>query len=90
MRIVIVGGGVVGLTLWRLLARHGVGATVVERRRPGGGVPRPFMLPYHGFPALRDAGVWERVHAISWEIAPEAPQGAVAVTADGRRVLTAR
>lgn len=81
MRIVIVGGGVVGLTLWRLLNRRGIEAAVLERGWPGGGVARPFMLPYHGFDALRDAGTFDAVHDVAWEVAPEAEGGAVALTA---------
>lgn len=81
MRIVIVGGGVVGLTMWRLLERHGIRAEVLDRAPAGTAVARPFMLPYHGFDALRDAGVYDRVHAVAWEVAPEAQGGAVALTA---------
>lgn len=81
MRIVIVGGGVVGTTLWRILNRQGIEATVLDRAPAGAtGAPRPFMLPYHGFDALRAAGVWEPIHAIAWEIAPQA-DGPVAITA---------
>src|SRR5699024_469704 len=86
MRIVIVGGGVVGVTLWRLLQRRGITATIVDRGRPGAAVPRPFLLPYHGFDALRDAGTYDAVHDIAWEVAPEAPGGAVALTATFTRV----
>jgi 2-polyprenyl-6-methoxyphenol hydroxylase-like FAD-dependent oxidoreductase len=86
MRIVIVGGGVVGLTLWRILDARGIEATILERSRPGSAVMRPFMLPYHGFEALREAGTFDAVHDIAWEVAPEAPGGAVALTATFTRV----
>lgn len=86
MRIVIVGGGVVGLTLWRLLERRGIAATILDRGRPGAAIPRPFLLPYHGFDALRDAGTYDAVHDIAWEVAPEAQGGAVALTATFTRV----
>ncbi|MEQ8833419.1 MAG: FAD-dependent monooxygenase [Miltoncostaeaceae bacterium] len=86
MRIVIVGGGVVGLTLWRILERHGVEATVLDRAGPGSAVARPFLLPYHGFEALREAGTFDAVRSIAWEVAPEAPQGAIALTATFTRV----
>lgn len=76
----------VGLTMWRLLERRGIRAEVVDRAAPGAAVPRPFMLPYHGFDALRDAGVYDDVHRIAWEVAPEAQGGAVALTAAFTRV----
>lgn len=86
MRIVIVGGGVVGLTMWRLLDRHGIRAEVLDRAPALSPVPRPFMLPYHGFEALRDAGMYDAVHRIAWEIAPEAQGGPVALTAAFTRI----
>ncbi len=86
MRIVIVGGGVVGLTMWRLLHRRGVGAQVLDRAPAPAAAARPFMLPYHGFDALRDAGVYDAVHRVAWEVAPEAQGGAVALTAAFTRV----
>jgi 2-polyprenyl-6-methoxyphenol hydroxylase-like FAD-dependent oxidoreductase len=86
MRIVIVGGGVVGLTLWRILDGRGIEATVLDRAAPGAAIPRPFLLPYHGFEGLRAAGVFDAVHAIAWEVAPEAPQGTIALTATFTRV----
>jgi 2-polyprenyl-6-methoxyphenol hydroxylase-like FAD-dependent oxidoreductase len=85
MRIVIVGGGVVGMTLWRILDRRGIEATVIERNPPGGAAARPFLLPYHGFEALRDAGTYDAVHEIAWEVAPQAG-GPVALTATFTRV----
>lgn len=89
MRIAIVGGGIIGLTLARLLARRGAGATVLERQPPGAWAPRPFMLPYHGFVSLDEAGVLPAIRALGWEIAPEAPQGAVAIAADFVRCVAA-
>ncbi|MFP5451577.1 MAG: FAD-dependent monooxygenase [Thermoleophilia bacterium] len=86
MRIVIVGGGVVGLTLWRILDSRGIEATVLDRGNPGASIPRPFLLPYHGFEGLRAAGVFDAVRAIAWEVAPEAPQGTIALTATFTRV----
>lgn len=89
MRVVIVGGGLAGMTLARLLDRAGVAATVLERGEPGAWPARPFMLPYHGFPALREAGAFDAVHALGWEIAPEAPGGAVALAVDFVRAVRA-
>ena len=86
MRVVIVGAGVVGLCLARGLRRRGLDPLVVERAPAGSYRPRPFMLPYHGFDALGDAGVLDAVRAVAWEIAPQADGTPVALAAPFVRV----
>ncbi|HEX2503499.1 MAG TPA: FAD-dependent monooxygenase [Miltoncostaeaceae bacterium] len=86
MRVVIVGAGVVGLCLARGLRRRGLDPLVVERAPAGVYRARPFMLPYHGFDALGDAGVLDAVRAVAWEIAPQADGTPVALAAPFVRV----
>ena len=62
----------VGAVLGRLLAARGIAATVLERRRKGTPAPRPFMLGYHGYPALEELGILEEVRATGWDVAPQA------------------
>ncbi len=57
MRIVIVGGGLVGLTLAALLRRRGVEPVVIERMAPREYVRRGFMLGHQGYDALADLGI---------------------------------
>jgi 2-polyprenyl-6-methoxyphenol hydroxylase-like FAD-dependent oxidoreductase len=85
-RVVIVGGGVVGLCLARCLRRRGLAPLVLDRAGPGPPPPRPFMPPYHGFAALEDAGVMDAVRAVSWDIAPGADGTPVALAAPFTRV----
>jgi 2-polyprenyl-6-methoxyphenol hydroxylase-like FAD-dependent oxidoreductase len=71
MRVVIVGAGVVGLSLARSLRRRGVEPVLLERAPAGAPpIPRPFMPSYHAYDALDDAGVLPEVRANAWEIAP--------------------
>ncbi len=86
MRVVIVGAGVVGLCLARGLRRRGLDPVVVERAPAGAYRPRPFMLPYHGFEALEDAGALEPVRGVAWEIAPRPDGTPVALAAPFVRV----
>jgi 2-polyprenyl-6-methoxyphenol hydroxylase-like FAD-dependent oxidoreductase len=86
MRVAIVGGGVVGLCLARGLRRRGLDPLVLERAPAGTYRPRPFMVPYHGFDALADAGVLDAVRSAAWEIAPRADGTPVALAAPFVRV----
>lgn len=79
MRIVIVGGGVVGLALARLLRLGGVLPVVLERGGHGSWAPRPFLLPFHAFACIRDAGLEAAVRAAAWEIAPRPGEDPVAL-----------
>ena len=87
MRVVIVGGGLAGLTLARLLRTQGREPVVLERQPAGRWLPRPFMLPYQGFEALRAASILDAVRAIGWDIAPDRDGRPVAVAADFVRVV---
>ncbi len=79
MRVLIVGAGVTGLTLWRCLARRGIRAEIVDRALGGSVAPRPFMLAAHAFPAAEDAGVMATVRRLGAEIAPREGVGPVAI-----------
>ena len=70
MRIVIVGAGLVGLTLARMLRQRGLEPLVLERGAPAPPAPRPFMLGSQAFPALEDAGALAEVRERGWDIAP--------------------
>lgn len=76
---VIVGGGMVGLTLARLLRARGHDPVVLERAAPGEHLTRPFMLGFQGFDTLAELGLLERVRAEGWDIAPGADGMPVAV-----------
>jgi len=79
MRIVIAGGGIVGMALARLLRAGGVEPTVLERAPHGSWEPRPFLLPFHAFECLRAANLLDRVRDASWDIAPRPDADPVAV-----------
>jgi 2-polyprenyl-6-methoxyphenol hydroxylase-like FAD-dependent oxidoreductase len=70
IRAVIVGGGVVGLALAKMLHHRGVEPIVLERAAAGWYQPRGFMLGYQGYPVLQDIGVFEEVRDAGWDIAP--------------------
>lgn len=86
MRVLIVGGGVVGLCLARCLRRRGLAPRLLDRAGPGPPPSRPFMPPYHAFAALEDAGVMDEVRAASWDIAPGPDGTPVALAAPFTRV----
>jgi 2-polyprenyl-6-methoxyphenol hydroxylase-like FAD-dependent oxidoreductase len=65
-RIAIVGAGLGGLALARVLHVNGIGSVVYERERSRGARGQGGMLDIHsGQRALRDAGLIERFHAIA-------------------------
>lgn len=81
MKIVIVGGGMVGMTLAHLLRLRGAEPLVLERMPAGHYVPRGYMLGFQGYEPLEEVGVYEEVRAAGRPIAPrpDAPPVAVAV-----------
>jgi 2-polyprenyl-6-methoxyphenol hydroxylase-like FAD-dependent oxidoreductase len=89
VRVIVVGGGLTGLALARSLRRRGLEPTVLERMPPGSAVPRPFMLPYHGYAALEDAGAMAAIRAMGWDIAPRPDGEPVAVAVDFVRAVAA-
>jgi len=87
MRVVIAGGGLVGLTLARLLNARDLPATVIERMPAGTHVPRGFMLGHHGHDALRDLGLFDAVRDAGRPIAPQPDGGCAAIAVAVGRVL---
>jgi 2-polyprenyl-6-methoxyphenol hydroxylase-like FAD-dependent oxidoreductase len=79
MRVVISGGGMVGMTLARLLRLRGVEPTVFERMPAGAFVPRGYMLGYQGYSPLEEVGVLDEVRKAGWDIAPRPDGSAVAI-----------
>lgn len=81
MRVAICGGGLVGLTLGRLLALHGHDAVILERMTPGKFVPRGFMLGHHGFGAVQELGLLDDLQARGRAIGtqPDGTPAAIAV-----------
>lgn len=81
MRVAIVGGGMVGMTLARLLRRRGVEPVVLERMPAGHYIPRGYMLGFQGYEPLEEVGVYDEVRGAGRPIAPrpDAPPVAVAV-----------
>jgi 2-polyprenyl-6-methoxyphenol hydroxylase-like FAD-dependent oxidoreductase len=79
MKIVIVGGGMVGMTLAHLLRRRGIEPTVLERAPAGHYIPRGYMLGFQGYEPLEEVGIYDEVKAAGRPIAPRPDQPPVAV-----------
>jgi 2-polyprenyl-6-methoxyphenol hydroxylase-like FAD-dependent oxidoreductase len=79
MKVVIVGGGMVGMTLSRLLRLRGVESTIIERMPAGHYIPRGYMLGFQGYEPLEEVGVYDEVRAAGRPIAPRPDQPPVAV-----------
>ena len=79
MRVVIVGGGMVGMTLSRLLRMRGVEPVIIERMPAGHYVPRGYMLGFQGYEPLEEVGVYDEVRQAGRPIAPRPDQPPVAV-----------
>jgi 2-polyprenyl-6-methoxyphenol hydroxylase-like FAD-dependent oxidoreductase len=79
MKIVIVGGGMVGMTLAHLLRRRGIEPTILERMPAGHYIPRGYMLGFQGYEPLEEVGVYDEVRGAGRPIAPRPEQPPVAV-----------
>ncbi len=89
MKVVISGGGMVGMTLARLLRMRGFEPVVLERMHEGAYIPRGYMLGYQGFPPLEEVGVLEEVRRQGWDIAPREDGSTVAVCVEVGKLLQA-
>jgi 2-polyprenyl-6-methoxyphenol hydroxylase-like FAD-dependent oxidoreductase len=81
MRIAIVGGGMVGMTLAHLLRLRGAEPVVIERMPAGHYIPRGYMLGFQGYEPLEEVGVYDEIRQAGRPIAPRdgSPPVAVAV-----------
>lgn len=87
MRTVIAGGGMVGLTLARLLRAAGQEPLVLERMPAGAYQRRPFLLGFQGFPTLEEMGLLGRVRAGGRDIAPGSDGVPVAICIEVGKLL---
>ena len=79
MKVVIAGGGMVGMTFARLLRLRGFEPVVIERMPAGHYVPRGYMLGFQGYEPLEEVGVYDEVRRAGRPIAPRPDQPPVAV-----------
>ncbi len=79
MNIVISGGGMVGMTLARLLRVRGFSPVVIERNPEGAYMPRGYMLGFQGYAPLEEAGVMDEIRKAGRDIAPRPDGSAVAL-----------
>jgi 2-polyprenyl-6-methoxyphenol hydroxylase-like FAD-dependent oxidoreductase len=79
MNIVISGGGMVGMTLARLLRIRGFSPVVIERNPEGAYMPRGYMLGFQGYAPLEEAGVLDEIRSVGRPIAPRPDGSAVAI-----------
>lgn len=87
MRVVVVGGGMAGLVVARVLARHGMHPVLVERAAEGTPTPGPIMLPFQAYPALEDIGVLDAIAARARDIPPHRGDRPVAMSVARETVL---
>ena len=89
MKIVIVGGGIVGLTLARLLRLRGFEPVVIERMPAEAYIPRGYMLGFQGYAPLEEVGVMDEMRGEGWDIAPRPDGTAVAVCVEVGKLINA-
>lgn len=89
MRVVIAGGGLVGLTLAALLRGRGTEARVVERMPAGVYVRRGFMLGHQAYDAMAEIGVLDDIRSHGRAIGATADGGSAAIAVEVGRVLGA-
>ncbi len=87
MKIVISGGGMVGLMLARLLRMRGFEPLVFERMKAGEFMPRGYMMGYQGYPPFEELGLMPQIREAGWDIAPRSDGSAVAVCVNVGLVL---
>lgn len=87
MRVVIAGGGLVGLTLAGLLRRRGVTPTVIERMPAGAYVARGFMLGHQAYDAMAELGALGEIRAGGRAIGATPDGGSAATAIEVGRVL---
>jgi 2-polyprenyl-6-methoxyphenol hydroxylase-like FAD-dependent oxidoreductase len=87
MKVVICGGGIVGLTLARLLHLRGVEPVVLERMPGGAYIRRGYMLGFQGYPPLEEVGVLPALRSEGWDIAPRPDGSAVAICVEVGKLI---
>lgn len=87
MKIVISGGGMVGMALAQLLRKRGFEPIVIERMREGEYVPRGYMMGFQAYPAMEDIGLLDEIRAAGRDIAPREDGSAVAIAVNVGVVL---
>ena len=89
MRVVIAGGGLVGLTLGALLVRRGLEPHVIERMPAGVYVKRGFMLGHQAYDAMAEIGVLDLIRGSGRAIGATSGGGSAATAVEVGRVLAA-
>lgn len=89
MRVVIAGGGIVGLSLAALLRRRGREPVVVERMPAGAYVRRGFMLGHQAYDAMSELGLTDEIRAGGRAIGVRADGGSAATAIEVGRLLRA-
>jgi 2-polyprenyl-6-methoxyphenol hydroxylase-like FAD-dependent oxidoreductase len=89
MKIVIAGGGIVGLTLSQLLQLRGISSTVIERMPAKAYVRRGYMLGFQGYDPLQEIGVLDEMRREGWDIAPREDGTAVAIAVEVGKLIHA-
>ncbi len=79
MKIVLSGGGIVGLMLARLLRMRGFEPIVFERMKEGQFIPRGYMMGFQAYPPFEELGLLHQIRSEGWDIAPRPDQDPVAV-----------
>ncbi len=87
MRVVIAGGGLVGLTLAGLLRRRGITPVVIERMPAGAYVARGFMLGHQAYDAMAELGALDEIRAAGRAIGATPDGGSAATAVEVGRVL---
>ena len=87
VRVVIAGGGLVGLTLGGLLRRRGISPVVIERMPAGAYVARGFMLGHQAYDAMAELDALDAIRAAGRPIGATPDGGSAATAVEVGRVL---